>query len=156
MTYFYHTYKTTFASIVKQFLTICAWGLFCFSTLTSAFDGNVGKPFEDRLCLQVKFAQGQPLQDLEMLKPLGVKWVREEIAWSTIEPRKGAYQPLPESLKTRLNFYRANDIGVIFIMAYENAVAYPNSAEAPNDFVNPYAFARFTEYMARQKRISWW
>lgn len=106
--------------------------------------------FGDSMCLGVKFSQGQPLHDLEMVKELGVKWVREEIAWSAIEQRKGVYNPLPESLKTRLNFYRANDIGVIFIMAYENGVAYPNKYDAPNDFVNPVAFGRYTAYMARQ------
>lgn len=111
---------------------------------------NAQRIFADSLCLGVKFSQGQPLNDLEMLKTLGVKWVREEIAWSSIEPRRGVYNPLPDALKTRLAFYRANDIGVIFIMAYENGTAYPNSAQAPNDFVNPVAFGRYTAYMARQ------
>ena len=110
--------------------------------------------FEDTMCLQVKFAQGQPLHDLEMVRELGVKWVREEIAWPSIEPRRGVYQPLPETLKTRLNFYKANDIGVIFIMAYENPVAYPNTPQAPHDFVNPLAFGRYTAYMARQLKGS--
>lgn len=122
--------------------------------IASATERDSPRLFEDTMCLGVKFSQGQPLHDLEMLKELGVKWVREEIAWSAIEPRKGVYKPLPESLKTRLNFYRANDIGVIFIMAYENGVAYPNKPDAPHDFVNPVAFGRYSAYMARQLKAS--
>lgn len=110
--------------------------------------------FEESMCLQVKFAQGQPLEDLQMVKALGVKWVREEIAWSAIEQRPGIYNPLPESLKTRLAFYRKNNIGVIFIMAYENSVAYPNVKESPNHFVNEVAFGKYVAYMAIQLRAS--
>lgn len=110
--------------------------------------------FEESMCLQVKFAQGEPIQDLEMVKQLGVKWVREEIAWSTIEPRSAVYQPLPNALKTRLEFYRKNDIGVIFIMAYENSLAYPNSASSPNNFVNEIAFGNYVAYMAKELKAS--
>jgi len=124
--------------------------MLALNNVCHADDTMTQRLFGDSMCLGVKFSQGQPVQDLEMLKTLGVKWVREEIAWSSIEPRKGTYNPLPESLKARLNFYKANNIGVIFIMAYENGVAYPNSAEAPNDFVNPVAFGRYAAYMARQ------
>jgi hypothetical protein len=110
--------------------------------------------FEDGLCLQVKFAQGQPLDDLQMVKDIGVKWVREEIAWSAIEPRSGVYNPFPEALKKRLAFYRENNIGVIFIMAYENSAAYPNSKDSPNNFVNEIAFGKYVAYMVTQLRTS--
>lgn len=136
-----------------QYWHLILWGLTSFLGLAYSAESHA-RSFEESMCLQVKFAQGQPLHDLEMVRELGVKWVREEIAWSAMEPRKGVYQPLPDALKTRLNFYRANDIGVIFIMAYENAVAYPNTPDAPNDFVNPLAFGRYTAYMARQLKAS--
>jgi len=134
---------------MKNLILFCLFFLACVQ-ISHAAEADHKRLFEENMCLGVKFSQGQALQDLEMLKTLGVKWVREEIAWSAIEPRKGVYNPLPESLKTRLNFYRSADIGVIFIMAYENGVAYPNSAEVPNDFVNPIAFGRYSAYMARQ------
>lgn len=110
--------------------------------------------FEDTICLGVKFYQGQPLHDLEMLKELGVKWVREGVHWADIEQRKGVYNPLPDSLKTRLNFYRANNIGIIYLMVYENAVAYPNTPDSPNEFVNELAYGRYVAHMARELKAS--
>ncbi len=110
--------------------------------------------FEDGMCLQVKFAQGQPLQDLQMVKELGVKWVREEIAWSAIEQQPGVYSLFPDALNLRLDFYQKNKISVIFIMAYENSVAYPNSNESPNHFVNEVAFGNYVAYMATQLSAS--
>lgn len=108
------------------------------------------KRFEDNLCLQVKFYQGQPLLDLEDVKNLGVKWVREEDKWHEIEQQPGVFKPLSDSLKTRLKFYKANDIGVIFILAYENPVAYPNSQQLPFNFVNAEGFAGYAAYMAKE------
>jgi len=134
---------------MKNFLLIALSIIACINVCYAA-DPSENRLFEDNMCLGMKFSQGQPLQDLEMLKKLGVKWVREGELWSEIESKKGRYNPLSNSLKSRLDFYKANQIGVIYLIAYENAVAYPNTADAPNEFVNPVAFGRYAAYIARQ------
>lgn len=106
--------------------------------------------FESGMCLQVKFNQGQPLQDLSMVKALGVKWVRESIAWAKLEKTKGVYEPFPEDFKKRLHFYKENDVGVVFVLAYDNYAAYPNTPQDLAASVNPMAFAKYAEYIARE------
>ncbi len=110
--------------------------------------------FEEKLCLQVKFSQGQSLHDLKMVKQLGVKWVREALKWEKVEEIPGVYRPLPESLQKRLRFYKDNDIGVIFMLAYENPIAYPNTQDKPFNFVNSSAYAGYAAYMAKELKKS--
>lgn len=132
--------------------------LFCIllATVSSSLsaEGNIPRLFEENMCLGVKFAQGQPLHDLEMLKELKVRWVRDTIPWSYVEPRPGHYKPFPDSLKTRLSFYQKNNIGVIFLVGLENNIAYSNSPERPHNFVNAYAFGRYAAHMARELKSS--
>lgn len=135
---------------VKHSFT-CLVFLFCCASLTTfAASNNEQQTFGDSLCLQVKFHQGQSIEDLNMLKALGVKWVREEDRWAKIEKIPGVYEPFSSSLKTRLSFYKAHNIGVIFIVAYENPVAYPNSAAKPFNEVNARAYGAYARYIATQ------
>lgn len=125
-----------------------------FASLVQAAESDDKHLFNEHLCLQVKFYQGQPLEDLAVVKQLGVKWVREEDKWHEIEVVQGQYKPLSASLKRRLAFYKQHDIGVIFILAYENPVAYPNTKTQPFNFVNVAGFAAYAEYMAKQLKAS--
>jgi len=133
--------------------------LILFYIVSGVFSGTAcaeitPKLFEQNLCLQVKFFQGQPLEDLSVLKKLGVKWVREEDKWSQIELKPGQYKALSAALQKRLTYYKANDIGVIFILAYENPEAYPNSVKKPANFVNVNGYANYAAYMAKALKLS--
>ncbi len=130
--------------------TIFLIGLMLFSLPISATTSSGERLFEDGMCLQVKFNQGQPLKDLEMVKALGVKWVRESLPWASLEKKKGVYEPFPDNFKKRLDFYKANDVGVIFVLAYDNWAAYPNSPDNIAASVDPVAFAKYAEYIARE------
>lgn len=125
-------------------------GLMLLSLPAGAATVNGERLFEDGMCLQVKFNQGQPLQDLSMVKALGVKWVRESLPWASLEKTKGVYEPFPDNFKKRLDFYKTNDVGVIFVLAYDNYAAYPNTPEDLAASVNPTAFAKYAEYVARE------
>jgi hypothetical protein len=138
----------------KTILGLCIFVTFIFQADAGIETVNKGKRFENNLCVQVKFFQGQPLSDLPMLKKLGVKWVRDEDQWHLIEQKAGVYAPLSASLQTRLAYYKANDIGVIFIVGGENPVAYPNSKENPYNFVNAEAYGNYVAYMAKQLKAS--
>lgn len=141
----YGIYLTIYINIIL--------GLF-YSLPSHANTLNPNLNFEEHLCLQVKFFQGEPLEDLALLTQLGVKWVREEDKWERMEPVAGQFRPLSQSLRKRLAFYKGNNIGVIFILAYENGSAYPNSDDKPANFVNAEAYARYAAYMARALRAS--
>jgi hypothetical protein len=92
--------------------------------------------------LCVKFDQGQPATDLPLLKELGVRWVRECEGWGGVEKVAGTYEFSP-AFKERLAFYKQNGIGVIFILAYDNAVAYPPTPEDPHRNIDPQAYGRY-------------
>jgi hypothetical protein len=151
MTTLKNKYKSAFLTVTHIIIFITC---ILFVNISVAKQSEHKKLFEQQLCLQVKFYQGQPLSDLQMVKKLGVKWVREEDKWHEIETVKGVYKPLSASLKARLAFYKENNIGVIFILAYENPVAYPNTNEAPFNFVNATGFSGYAEYMAKQLKVS--
>jgi len=106
--------------------------------------------FGDTLCLNMKFSQGQPLSDLSMLKLLGVRWVRDSIPWFDIETAPGEFQPFPPDLQTRLDYYRANDIGLVMLLAYENKRAYPDPADKPINSASPENYGRYAAEMARR------
>ncbi|HSU67289.1 MAG TPA: hypothetical protein VLJ39_10475 [Tepidisphaeraceae bacterium] len=111
-------------------------------------------PFGQMIGLNVKYSQGEPMGDLPLLKDLRVRWVRDTVGWPEVEPAAGQYAPFPEKFKQRLEFYKANDIGVVFILAYENKKAYPDSADHPHNCVNPQAFGRFAVEAAKQLKSS--
>jgi len=109
--------------------------------------------FGEGIGLCVKFSQGQPQKDLALLKDLGVRWVRDHSSWARMEPVPGRYE-LGAALRERLAFYRANNIGVIFCLAYDNRVAYPPTPEDPHRNLDPRAFGRYVAATARLLRES--
>ena len=72
--------------------------------------------------LCVKYSQRETF-DGSILLDLGVKLVRDHVEWRSIETTPGVYT-LPGDFVTRLNFYKANGITLVFILGYDNAVAY--------------------------------
>ncbi|MCU0918154.1 MAG: beta-galactosidase, partial [Planctomycetes bacterium] len=97
------------------------------------------RTFGAGLGLCVKFSQGQPMKDLDLLKDLGVRWVRDHSSWARMEPAPGRYE-LGAALRERLAFYRQNDIGVVFCLAYDNRVAHPPTPDDPHRNIDPQAF----------------
>lgn len=106
--------------------------------------------FGDTLCLGVKYAQGEPLDTLPQLNTLGVRWVRDHIAWFEVETSPGQYLPFPADFQKRLEYYKANDIGVVLLLAYDNPKAYPDSAAKPHNSIDPEHYARYAAEMARR------
>ena len=104
--------------------------------------------FGDGLGLHVKFAEGQPESELAMLVDLGVRWARDSVAWPHMEPSPGAYRPFPPDFARRLAFYKEHDIGVVFIVAFSNPVAYPPRPEEPLRSIDPAAYARYAVHVA--------
>jgi len=111
------------------------------------------RTFGEGIGLCVKFSQGQPLQDLVLLKDLGVRWVRESEAWARVERAPGKYEFSP-ALKEPLAFYRQNNIAVVFILAYDNKIAYPPTSDDPCRNIDPEAFGRYAAAAARLLRES--
>ncbi len=90
--------------------------------------------FGEMVGVVVHFNQGETLDHLLDLKALGVKWVRDEQSWSHVELVKGKYT-WPENRIKRMNFYRENEIKVIFPLTYSaNLNAYPNAPYDPVGF----------------------
>lgn len=108
------------------------------------------RKFREGLGLGVKFAQGEPLTSLQNLAELRVRWVRDIVLWSVMEPVAGEFKPFPTDFQTRLDFYRANDIGIVFLLAFGNLRAYPPTPNEPNRFIAPSAFARYAVEVAKQ------
>jgi len=130
------------------------WGGKQDNASSSQAQGRVGsgRKFHEIIGLQVKFYQGQPQSDLPSLGDLGIRWVREEIAWDQIEPSPGQYREFPPAFKERLAYYRQHDIGVVFLLAYSNPAAYPATREAPYRPADPEAFGRYAVQAARMLR----
>jgi hypothetical protein len=103
-------------------------------------------------CLNVKYSQGQPLDELPMLDDLGVRWVRDTVGWSELEPAPGQFQEFPPAFQQRLAYYRAHRIGVVFLLAYSNPTAYPPTSADPLRPVDPVAFGRYATHVARHLR----
>ena len=122
----------------------------------SQVQGNIGsgRKFGEIIGLQAKFYQGQPQSDLPSLSDLGVRWVREEISWDHMEPLPGQYREFPPAFKERLAYYRQHDIGVVFLLAYSNPIAYPATREAPYRPADPEAFGRYAVEVARMLRAA--
>jgi hypothetical protein len=106
--------------------------------------------FGESIGLQVKFYQGEPVEGLFALRDLKVRWVREEHHWHDYEPAAGYYRGFTGGLINRLRFYRQQDIGVVFILAYSNGVAYPATREKPLAPIDPEAFGRYAADVAKR------
>jgi hypothetical protein len=102
--------------------------------------------FGDMLGLGVKFSQGQPVSALEMLVDLRVRWVRDAVHWSQVEPVAGHYAGFTPAFRQQLAFYRRHDIGLVALLTLGNDVAYPGPGAAP---YAPEAFGRFALQVAR-------
>lgn len=112
------------------------------------------RPLREGLGLNVKFGQGQPLSQLGLLKDLGVRWVRDALAWRQIEPRAGQWVAGPPAWRQRLAYYREHDIGVVFVLGLANEQAWPPTAEQPLRHVDPQAFAAQALQVARMLRAA--
>lgn len=97
----------------------------------------------------VKFSQGQPASQIDLLQQLGVSWVRDAVNWAEMEPRAGDYQPFPPAFLSRLKRYREAGIGVIFMLGYANAKAYPATASSPRAPIAPDALGRYGGHVTR-------
>jgi hypothetical protein len=110
--------------------------------------------FGDTIGLNVQFALGEPESDVTMLADLGVRWVRDGVMWHELEPSPGAFRLFPGAFARRLEYYKAHDIGVVFLLAYENKVAYPQTPRDPLRPIDPVAFGRYASEVARQLRVT--
>ena len=112
-----------------------------------------GRKFGELLGLGVKFSQRQPLTDLQMLTDLGVRWVRDDESWGRVESVPGHYK-FSDDFKTRLAFYKANNIGIAYGLWYDNSRAYPNTPEDPHNSVNVEAYGKYAAACARMLKES--
>ncbi len=119
--------------------------------LAAERSGASQRLFGDMVGLGVKFSQGQPIAQLEMLLDLRVRWVREAIPWTAIEPAAGRYAAFSPALQQQLDFYRRHDIGLVALLTLGNARAYPGDGAAPYD---PQAFGRYAVQVARMLRAA--
>jgi hypothetical protein len=106
----------------------------------------VHRRFGDMVGLGMKFSQGQPLKELEMLLDLRVRWVRDAVHWYLVEPAAGRFDPFTPSQLRQFDFYRRHDIGFVALLTLGNPRAYPGTGAAPHD---PQAFGRFAVQVAR-------
>ncbi|MDQ7989593.1 MAG: hypothetical protein REI09_08165, partial [Candidatus Dactylopiibacterium sp.] len=106
--------------------------------------------FGDSLCVNVKFAQGQPMSDLPLLRTLGVSWVRDTIPWFDVETAAGRFDPFPADFQRRLDYYRDNNIGLVMMLAYENRRAYPDTPANPHHSITPEYYGRYAGEIARR------
>ncbi len=113
-----------------------------------------GRPLRHQFCVSSKFAQGEPEVDLALLTQLGVHWVRDTVAWHVMEPQPQRFIEFPPDFERRLEFYRAHDIGVVFMLAYDNHVAYSRTASKPAAAFEPAAYGRWAVEVARRLRQS--
>lgn len=108
--------------------------------------------FRESVGLNVKFTQGQPLSELPMLSDLGVHWARDTVDWATLEPAPGKFAKFPAEFEQRLAYYKAHDVGVVFLLGYQNEAAYPATPDEPLRSIDPVAFGRYALAVARGLR----
>lgn len=108
--------------------------------------------FGEMMGLGVKFSQGQPIAQLENLRDLGVRWVREHLAWEVIEPTAGRYAEFGGVLKAQLDFYKRHDIALVALLSLGNFAAYPPTAEDPARPYHVQAFGRYAAQVCRMLR----
>lgn len=137
--------------VLSQAFITLAWSAESNRSSAAAYDDKsiLDRRFGDMIGLVVKYSQGQPMTDLEMLPELGVHWVRESVHWPVIEPVAGQYKEFTPAFKERLKFYNRHNIGLVFILAYENELAYPATKDDPYRPVDPVAFGRYAVQVAR-------
>lgn len=111
------------------------------------------RKFGDILGLNVKYLQGENDRDIKLLSELGVRWVRDCILWREMEPQPGRYIPWPADFRERLAYYKANNIGVNYLLVYSND-AYPATEKDPLNPINAAAFGRYAAQMAKMLKAS--
>lgn len=117
-------------------------------------DSRETRQLGDTIGLNVKFTQGQPLEQLSTLVELGVRWVRDTVDWASLERKPGQFATFPPEFEQRLSFYKRHGIGVVFLLAYGNDVAYPATAAQPHAPIAPTAFGRYAAVVAERLRAS--
>jgi hypothetical protein len=137
------------AGPTRRALLLAPLAALCAPAAVRAADCAVALPglFGDMVGLGVKFSQGQPVSGLQMLLELRVRWVRDAIEWSQLEPAPGRYAAFTPAFAQQLDFYRRHDIGLVALLTLGNARAYPGAGAAPHDAP---AFGRFAVQVARQ------
>ena len=145
--------------VFAQVVVIGFFGLACLAAghtaPAPAANPNTKRPLGDIVGLNVKFSQGQPMSDLPQLKELGVRWVRDGVSWPDIEPAPKRYvSAFPPEFATRLAYYKANHIGVVFLLAYENPNAYPDMPALPHNQFNAEAFGGYALAVAKLLKAS--
>lgn len=112
---------------------------------------TTARPFGDMVGLGVKFSQGQPVSQLDMLLDLQVRWVRDAVRWPDIEPAAGRFVAFSPALTKQLAFYRQHDIGFVALLTLGNPRAYPGEGAAAYE---PQAFGRFALQVAKMLRAA--
>ena len=131
----------------RRSLLLAPVGALCAKSVHAAgCTEAVHRRFGDMVGLGMKFSQGQPLKELEMLLDLRVRWVRDAVHWYLVEPAPGRFDPFTPSQLRQFDFYRRNDIGFVALLTLGNPRAYPGTGAAPHD---PQAFGRFAAQVAR-------
>lgn len=139
-------------SPTRRALLVAPWaGAWAKPARTAVCPPAARRRFGDMIGLGVKFSQGQPVRELDHLLELRVRWVREVVNWSQIEPAAGRYADFTPVLRRQLDFYRRHDIGLVAVLSLRNSLAYPGGAAAPYD---PDGFGRFALQVARQLRAA--
>lgn len=139
------------ALLVKVFASII-WMLGASGSVVAAIVSE--QPFRSTFGLVTKFNQGQPQYQLDLLPRLKVAWVRDFVHWDKIEPKAGQYQDWPQAYAQRLAFYKKHDIGVIYVLAYANNKAYPNTPSNPYASIDPNALGRYAVHIAKQLKAA--
>jgi hypothetical protein len=104
---------------------------------------------KDVVGVATKFRQGEPQADLALLQDLGVKWVREEIYWTDVEPQPGNIVEFWPATIERFKFYKANDIGVVMLL-YGGNPGYGDYKTNPAGYFDPVAYGRFVATVAQR------
>lgn len=135
----------------RGWVTVWQLALLCMALL-AAGAARSAAPLSDRpmragFGVVVKFAQGQPAEQIRLLPELGVRWVRDAVPWIDMEPRAGAFQPFPAAFAQRLQRYRQMGIGVVFMLGYANDKAYPATKAAPYAPIDPEALGRYAAHV---------
>jgi hypothetical protein len=135
--------KTTRRALVLAPLAAAAGGL--SAAPTPACPTARPRTFGEMVGLGVKFSQGQPERDIDMLADLRVRWVRDAIHWPQIEPARDRLGDLSPALRRQIAYYRRHGIGLVALLTLGNPRAYPGPAAAAHD---PAAFGRFARHVA--------
>lgn len=133
---------------------VLAGALSCGSALAAGEAELARRPLGEKMGVQVKFTKGQPPTDLPLLKELGARWVRETVYWAESETKAGVYAGLPAGLRSRLQFYRDNNIGVLLVLYGANPKAYPDTKAVPHRSIDAAAFGRFARDTAAKLKSS--